>query len=147
MGVTSYLTIDGEILSETRSGIESDYIPDPLGSTAALINSSQTITDTFSWWPFGESRSHTGSSITPFGYGGTLGYHADSSGRVFVYVRVVQTAITSWQTVDPVWPVEPAFAYANCSPVSKSDPSGLIPSPGCRRTTTSSSPPRRAIAS
>ncbi len=34
----SYLTIDGEIPSETRNGVESDYIPDQLGSTAALIH-------------------------------------------------------------------------------------------------------------
>lgn len=37
MGVTSYLVIDGEIISETRNGVEADYIPDPLGSTVALI--------------------------------------------------------------------------------------------------------------
>ena len=56
MGVMneSYLTVNGEILSETRNGVESDYIPDPQGSTAALIDSSGAITDTFAWWPYGE---------------------------------------------------------------------------------------------
>ncbi len=63
MGVTSYLTAKGEILSETRNGVESNYIPDPLGSTAALLDSNQTITDTYLWWPFGEQRSHIGASI------------------------------------------------------------------------------------
>ncbi len=38
MGITRYLTVDGEILSETRNSVESDYIPDPLGSTAALLS-------------------------------------------------------------------------------------------------------------
>jgi len=39
----SYLTVDGVIISETRSGVRADYIPDPLGSTAPLTNSSQAI--------------------------------------------------------------------------------------------------------
>ncbi len=35
MPVVSYLTIDGEVISETRNGVERDYLPDPLGSTVA----------------------------------------------------------------------------------------------------------------
>ena len=38
MSVVNYLTVDGEILSETRDGVERDYLPDPLGSTAALLD-------------------------------------------------------------------------------------------------------------
>ena len=56
----SYLSVEGEILSETRNGVERDYLPDPLGSTAALLDSSQTKTDTYFYWPYGETRSHTG---------------------------------------------------------------------------------------
>ena len=41
----TYLTINGEIISETRSGVRADYLPDALGSTIALTNSSNTITD------------------------------------------------------------------------------------------------------
>ena len=78
MGVTSYLTWEGEILSETRSGVESDYLPDPLSSTAALLNSSQVKTDTFSWWPFGEQRTHVGTSVTPFGFLTRQGFHVGS---------------------------------------------------------------------
>jgi len=74
----NYLTVDGEIISETRSGVRADYIPDPLGSTAARTNSTQAITDTFSWWPFGELRSHGGLSTTSFGYVGTRGYYGDN---------------------------------------------------------------------
>ncbi len=73
MGVVSYLNIDGEIVSETRNGVVSDYIPDPLGSTAKLVNDSMQVTDTFEYWPYGEVKSHIGSNPTPFQFGGTLG--------------------------------------------------------------------------
>jgi len=127
MATTSYLTVNGEILSETRGGVESDYVPDPLGSTAALIGSSQTITDTFNWWPFGELRSHPlGSSLTPFGYVGTLGYYTDViSGRLYVRAATYRPALTRWQAVDPRWPSELSFAYANGNPQTHADPSGM----------------------
>jgi RHS repeat-associated protein len=121
----SYLTIDGEIVSETRSGVRSDYIPDPLGSMAALINSSHTITDTFSWWPFGQLRSHVGSSTTPLGFIGTKGYYADSVGiRLYVIQRVFRPQTTAWQTVDPLWPSERPYCCTEGNPTSYTDPWG-----------------------
>lgn len=127
MGVTSYLTLDGEILSETRNGVESDYIPDPLGSTSALTNSSQTITDTFSWWPYGEERSHIGPSTTPFGYHGTLGYYCNRpSYDIYVRKRPLDPQTTQWRTIDANWPTESAYAYAACRPVTLVDPKGDI---------------------
>ena len=126
MGVTSYLTVNGEILSETRSGVESDYIPDPQGSTAALTNSSQTITDTFTWWPYGEERTHTGSSLTPFGYLGTLGYYADdASGRVYVRANILLPNQTRWLSVDRIRPSMRPYAYVRARPTVMVDPSGL----------------------
>lgn len=128
MGVTSYLTVNGEILSETRNGVRSDYIPDPQGSTAALINSSGTITDTFTWWPFGEQRSHVGSSVTPMGYLGTLGYYTNwSNGSIYVRRRVLLPNLARWLTVDLLWPQRAPFVYAKSSPIRMGDPSGLSP--------------------
>ena len=50
-----YTTLDGEIVSENRRGVMRDYVPDPLGSTVALLDNTQTQTDTFSYWPYGEN--------------------------------------------------------------------------------------------
>jgi len=129
MGVTSYLVVGGEIISETRNGVKSDYIPDPLGSTAALINASGTITDTFTYWPYGQVRSHVGSSVTPFSFVGTLGYYADVvSGRLYVRARVYVPNLTRWLTVDPLWPAESSCVYVDSNPISLIDPTGTT---GC----------------
>jgi len=132
MGVmsVSYLTVEGEIISETRNGVESDYIPDPLGSTVALTNSSQTVTDTFSWWPFGELRSHTGSSGTPFGYGGTRGYAAaaNSASRYYVRAREMDPVTCRWMAPAPIpqqMAGEHPYAYVENRAVTFTDPSGL----------------------
>ena len=51
-----YTVIDGEVVSEKRSGVERDYVPDPLGSTVALLDNTQAQTDTFAYWPYGNGH-------------------------------------------------------------------------------------------
>ena len=80
--------LDGEIVSENRNGVIRDYVPDALGSTVALLDNTQTITDTFSYFPSGTVASRTGTTATPFQFVGTKGYHADSSGKTYVRARV-----------------------------------------------------------
>jgi RHS repeat-associated protein len=120
----SYLSVEGEILSETRNGVERDYLPDPLGSTAALLDSSQTKTDTYFYWPYGETRSHMGTSQTPFTWVGTKGYYSDESGA-YARARTVDKALGRWLTVDPLWPQESAYGYCRDAPTRLVDPSGL----------------------
>jgi hypothetical protein len=47
MPVVDYTVIDGEIVHENRGGVERDYVPDPLGSTVALLDSARTHAITF----------------------------------------------------------------------------------------------------
>ena len=56
------MNFNGMVVSENRGGGERDYMPDPLGSTAALLDSSQIQTDTFSYWPYGEVATRMGSN-------------------------------------------------------------------------------------
>jgi hypothetical protein len=51
-GVANFLTLNGENVSETRNGVVSDYLPDPLSSVAYVVNTSGTITDIFTYWPY-----------------------------------------------------------------------------------------------
>jgi hypothetical protein len=50
--------------------VRSLYVPDSLGSTVALLDNTQTQTDTFSYWPYSEVNTRTGTTPTPFQFGG-----------------------------------------------------------------------------
>ena len=121
----SYTVIDGEIVSETRGGVSKAYAPDSLGSTIALYDASGNITDTWEYWPYGEVRTRTGTTPTPFQYVGTLGYYTDLTGNVYVRARSYQPKTTRWMRVDPFWPnLALPYAYSSVNPVSRIDPSG-----------------------
>ncbi len=124
----TYTVLDGEIISENRNGVERDYMPDPQGNTLALLDNTQTKTDTFSYWPYGEVKTRTGNTPTPFQYLGTLGYYMDSSTKSYVRARYLDTQKGRWLTTDPIrfaggdWNL---YAYCSSSPQSLVDPSGL----------------------
>src|SRR5438876_1454504 len=96
MATTNYTVLDGEIISENRNGVERDYVPDPLGSTVALLDSTQAVTDTFSYWPYGEGRSRIGGTQTPLRFIGVGGYYRDTSGRTYVRARHLDKANGRW---------------------------------------------------
>ena len=78
------------------------YVPDPLGSTVALLDNTQAQTDTFSYWPYGENDARTGGTGTPFQFVGTAGYYRDSGSRAYVRARTLDTQKTRWISKDPL---------------------------------------------
>jgi RHS repeat-associated protein len=122
----TYTTINGRIVYENRSGTESFYAPDTLDSTSALVSSSGTITDSYTYWPYGETRNHTGSAVTPFTFVGALGYYTDqTTSRIYIRARYLRQALVSWLTLDSLWPNEWAYAYADSNPITNVDADGL----------------------
>src|SRR5579871_5425675 len=125
---TRYTVVNGEILSENRSGTIRDYVPDPLGSTVALLDNTQAQQSTFSYWPYGEVKTSSGPTATPFQYVGTLGYYRDSGSKEYVRARYLDTQKGRWLTQDPIgfdggdWDL---YRYVENRPTSQSDPSGL----------------------
>lgn len=114
------------VVSETRGGVESDYISDPLGSTIGLMNSSGTMTDRWEYWPYGEVVSRTGTSVTPLTFLGVIGYFQDVLSKLFyVRARHLRADLARWLTVDQFWPSQEPYSYTDCDPLTKSDPSGL----------------------
>src|SRR2546422_8596125 len=87
MGTVRYEVINGQVIAEKRDGVRRLYVPDPLGSTVALLDNTQAKTDTFSYWPYGEERARTGTTPTPFGFVGTRGYRQDTGSRTDVRAR------------------------------------------------------------
>ena len=120
-----YTNFGGELVAEDRGGVSSFYVPDNLGSTVALKNTAGTTTDSFTYWPYGEIRTRTGSTATPFTFVGNLGYYQVSTSRYYVRARDLRADQARWQTVDPLWPDEMAYGYASLSPIIFSDSSGM----------------------
>src|SRR5438477_5904938 len=98
----TFTVVNGEVLSENRAGVKRDYVADPLGNTVALLDNTQAQTDTFTYWPFGEVRTRTGTTGTPFQYVGTGGYYHDSAARNYVRARVLDVQRGRWLTIDPL---------------------------------------------
>lgn len=99
-----YTVVDGEVLSENRASVKRDYVPDPLGSTVALLDNTQTQSDAWTYWPYGEVRTRTGATATPFQFVGTAGYYRDSSSRAYVRARTLRSDHGRWLTKDPLRP-------------------------------------------
>jgi RHS repeat-associated protein len=127
---TRYTTVNGEVIAEKGNGIRRLYVPDPLGSTVALLDNTQTQTDTFTYWPYGESTHVTGSTPTPFQFVGTLGYYQNSATTTYVRARILDTQKGRWLSQDPIGFDSGSYnfmQYGDNSPVSFSDPTGLDP--------------------
>ena len=132
MAVTTYTVINGEAVSQVSGGVRLDYLPDPLGSTVALLDNAQNFSDTFEYWPYGEPRTRTGVTSTPFQFVGTLGYYRDTSVRTYVRARHYKPVFGHWMTMDPYWPTEPSYVYSVGNPLTLVDFDGKqkAPPPG-----------------
>ena len=123
-----YSNFCGMVVSETRNGVDSDYVCDTLGSTIGLLNSAGTMTDRWEYWPYGEVISHAGSSVTPLTFLGVIGYFQDIASKLsYVRARHLRLDLARWLTADQLWPQQLPFAYAENNPATVADPSGKVP--------------------
>jgi RHS repeat-associated protein len=129
MGTVRYTVVDGEVVAEKRGGVRRQYVPDPLGSTVALLENSQSKTDTFQYWPYGEEAARTGTTPTPLRFVGTLGYYRDSATRAYVRARQLDVRSGRWMTEDPIGFAVGfnLYGYVAGRPASMPDPSGYKP--------------------
>ena len=125
-----YTVMNGQVVSENRGGVKHDYLSDPLGNTTALLDNTGAKTDTFTYFPFGNVASRTGTTATPFQWVGGSGYYRDSSSRSYVRARTMYTSTGRWGMQDPI-----GFAggdynlyiYVENRVVTWVDPSGAFP--------------------
>jgi hypothetical protein len=120
-----YTVWEGRVVSENRGGVESDYIPDPLGNTIALVSDTHSITDTWLFWPYGEIQSHSGQSTTPFAFLGTFGFFGDIANQLYARLRILRADLTLWLSADRLWPNQRPYALVGCNPTNDTDPTGL----------------------
>jgi RHS repeat-associated protein len=129
---TEYTTepgLYGNLISQNRDGVESQYHFDALGSTLALTDDDQQVTDTYAYTAFGEVTAHTGSTLSPFHYVGQRGYYQDESmSDCAVRRRPLSTRVTRWLTLDQRSYADSVnlYLYTHNRPTSLIDPSGDI---------------------
>ena len=120
-----YTNFCGRVVAENRGGVVSTYVSDPLGSIIGLIDSAGAMTDRWTYWPYGEVATRTGTNPTPLTFLGVLGYFQDVLSKLFyARARHLRVDLARWLTVDPLWPNQPAYAYVGNEPVVHTDPSG-----------------------
>ncbi len=124
-----YTVMNGQVVSENRGGVKHDYLSDPLGNTTALLDNTGAKTDTFTYFPFGNVASRTGTTATPFQWVGGSGYYRDSSSRSYVRARTMYTSTGRWGMQDPIGfdaGDYNLYRYVGNRITTLGDPSGLV---------------------
>ncbi len=122
-----YTNFGGMLVHEDRGGVERSYVHDEMGNTSFLVDAT-SVTDTYTYTPYGQVT-HAGSNVTPFTFIGALGYFATGWSMLTSYVRArwYSNVSGAWGSVDPLWPMEPAYGYVRGNPAMRVDSDGLAP--------------------
>ena len=128
---TSYVLGGNQLISQKRGTTVSYFLPDMLGSTRALTNTTGTITASYTYTAFGDVLTQTGTPNTDYLY---TGQQYDSTTDLYSlrarYYNPTDGRFLSRDT----WaynfqnPVElNRYVYAMGNPISYTDPSGYSP--------------------
>ncbi|CCF85155.1 RHS repeat-associated core domain-containing protein [Nitrolancea hollandica] len=131
-GTTAYIRDNQGKLTEQRTPSGNYYyLFDGLGSVVALTDSSGAVVNTYSYDPYGNTKSSTGTVDNPWRFGGSYGaYHDADTGLYKIGMRYYSPELGRWTQQDPMVhlfdPVQlNRYAYAGCNPSNISDPSGM----------------------
>jgi RHS repeat-associated protein len=127
---TRYIYAAGMLLYEELAGTSpttKTYHFDTRGSTLALTNDSQTITDRLTYGSYGETISRTGTTNTPFLYHGAYGVETDQNSLCQMRARYYNPETRRFQNADPLgfgggmnW-----YGFVGGDPINAIDPMGL----------------------
>lgn len=114
-----------QYFSRVDSSGTSAVLPDILGSTLGLVNSSGTIGTEYTYGPFGQTTTSGTASTNPFQY---TGREIDATSLYFMRARYYNSIAQRFLSSDPVGLAggQPNFyAYVGNSPMNWSDRTGL----------------------
>jgi len=114
-------------ISESRSGVSSFYGLDRLGSKTLQTSSVSAVIYQVSYDAFGNQKSSSGATSSPFGFVGAEGYQQDSdSGLMLLGHRYYDSSTGCFLTRDPVKDGGNWHDYCKNNPLTQPDPSGLV---------------------
>jgi len=111
----------GTLVSERTGGQSYYYLFDGLGSVVGLVNASGAKVNSYSYDPYGQSRSVNEQVANPNRYTG--GYLDTYSGLYHFGARYYDPSLGRWTQLDPSGQ-SAGYAYAGDDPVNLTDPSG-----------------------
>jgi RHS repeat-associated protein len=124
LGTVNYTVANGKVIGEDRDGVRKFYRNDANGNVIGLYDNNQQLTDTFKYWPFGEVRTRTGSTPTPFQFTGEWGCRTSADGTIYMRTRDLSPKDGRFLTVDERWPHQSPYEYASSNPATFVDPEG-----------------------
>jgi RHS repeat-associated protein len=121
-----FYTMNSQMMAYDEGGVTKDFLTDHLGSITAEIDQTQARTYDTRYSAYGRNIWSTGTGCG-FGWVGSYGYRETGLFKMSHYVRARHYSYITggWSTVDPLWPEESAYGYAQARAVSTIDPSGL----------------------
>jgi len=135
--ISSTFTIKSEnttgigLVSTNREGTKRYYHFDGLGSSAALTDADENITDTYAYSGFGTIIAVTNGSVNAFRFGGRWWYYDDgargsSGGLVKLGIRYVEPSSGRFLSQDPIGDSR-FYLLADNNVTNRIDPTGLRP--------------------
>ena len=123
--MTVAYTVDpyADLISQRRNSATYYHLYDQLGSTRKLLDSNQAVTDSYSYYGFGDVRTSSGSTSNPFKFVGQLGYYSDAATSLqYLRARYYAPAYGRFASPDPLGGAP--YVYVGNRPAGASDPSG-----------------------
>jgi len=116
----------GNLVSQRRSTTTTFYHHDALGSTLALTDTNENVTDTYLYYAFGGLLTSTGNTVNNLRFVGNLGYYNEAALALqYLRARYYEPGSGRFISVDPVRDGLNWYVYVSNSPVNMVDPSGL----------------------
>lgn len=140
MPVKNYYCVDGVMIGYSDENGHKDVLTDALGNITGEVDETGELTYQARYSPLGKTISSSGFSSSGFGWVGAHGYRQTGLTGASHYVRARHYSKVSgtWTTLDPLWPSEMAYGYAECNPILLLDPTGqtacgVAPLDDCRK--------------
>ncbi|GHB79407.1 type IV secretion protein Rhs [Streptomyces xanthochromogenes] len=111
----------GTLTAMTNGGASQYYLTDVQGSVIGLVDASGKRTATYTYGPYGEARTTSGTN-QPYGYTGT---YLDPTGLYKMGARYYDPQLGRFTQPDPSGKESNLYAYAAGDPINNVDPNGL----------------------